>query len=370
MMINFNNYCLLNKFRSNNIVIIIYKHNQLKFLIIFLFTITFLSCSKDRVLDLKQYNKLLVVNCTFNPDSTWELWLSSTLSIGEYSEYFPAINNATIQLYENDSLIGNMTNTSKGYYTLNQLPKLGKTYSVKIHAEGFDDVFAKDSIPKTKGLITEGTVEKILIEKNAPPPYVDNIYKVLPFELTLIDTKIESNFYKIQANIDVTSLDQFPQYFYDEHYIVFPKKYIFTSDKIFEPISWEQNFILYSDVALEDTIYNLSAYYTGFGKSYNNGVDVTKITPQYISSEKLNPFYNGIVGWGIMQAKEGTGEWKLEYSVELQTISESYYKYNKTRLLQQYNRTIPGSEFNNIYSNVVGGKGIFGGYQSHKIILQ
>ena len=37
--------------------------------------------------------------------------------------------------------------------------------------------------------------------------------------------------------------------------------------------------------------------------------------------------------------------------------------------LQQYNSKIPGAEFNNVYSNVKGGKGIFAGFQSHKIKL-
>ncbi len=339
----------------------------------YIFTIFFLSCSKDRVLDLKQEKKLLVVNCTFNPKSTWELWLSSTLSIGEYSEYFPAINNATIQLYENDSLIGNMTNTSKGYYTLNQLPKLGKTYSVKIHAEGFDDVFAKDSIPKIKGLITEGTVEKILTEKNAPPPYVDEIYKILPIQLSLFDSKAETNYYKIQTYITPLDSTQFPQFVIDSNLIPYNLTMVNSEDKRLSSISWEQDFILFEDNTISETNYSIKAFYRGFGRETSNGVDVTKISPYFIDPKRFNKFLNGAGGYGFyggVDPKPDTGEWKLEFSAELQTISETYYRYNKTRLLQQYNRTIPGSEFNNIYSNVVGGKGIFGGYQSHKIILQ
>jgi hypothetical protein len=343
----------------------------MKKLILVILILTFLSCSKDRVLDLKREKKLLVVNCTFNPDSTWELWLSSTISIGEYSEYFPAIDNATIQLFENDSLIGTMLNESNGYYIFNQKPKLGKTYSVKIQAVGYDVVYAKDSLPINKGLILEGLVEKVLTEKKAPPPWVGEIYKILPLKLKLKDSKIENNFYKINAYITPIDPNQFPLYVIEENLKPLTLRSINSENKKVNSISWEQTYLLFDETTFTDSIETIDAFYKDFGREFNGNGDVTKIEPLFCDASKLNPFGNGLgfVTNGL-KPKEGTGEWKLEYSAELQTISESYYKYNKTHLLQQYNRTIPGSEFNNIYSNVVGGKGIFGGYQSHKIILQ
>ena len=165
-----------------------------------LLTCFLFSCTKDRTLNLKSEKKQLIINCTFNPDSTWKLWLSSTISIGEQSDYFPAINNATIQLLENGNVIGNMQNVGNGYYELSSLPNIGKIYSIKISANGFDNVEATDSLPKTKGLLLEGTVEKSLVEKKAPPPWIDFFYKILPVKITLSDSKKEKNFYKIHRN--------------------------------------------------------------------------------------------------------------------------------------------------------------------------
>lgn len=323
-------------------------------------------CTKDRVIKIENEKQLLVVNCTFNPDSTWKLWLSSTVTLGQYSEYFPAVNNAHISLYKNGTVIDTFQQSGDGFYTVNSKPQTGNTYSIQVNASGFDEVNATDSIPMQKGILKEGTISLIPITKKAPPPWVDLLYDVLQVNLHLRDASNEINYYKINAGFYPTDPNQIPPEVISKGLVVSPSTKINTDDKRFSPLSWEQSFILFDDKAFTDSVCNLDAYVEAVSK--RNGKSV--IEPSFIHPSLLNPFYNGILNSSTYSPVSGTGDWKLEFYAELLTISETYYRCNKTRLLQQFNLGIPGAEFNNVYSNIIGGRGIFAAYQRHKIMLK
>lgn len=323
-------------------------------------------CTKDRVIKIENEKQLLVVNCTFNPDSTWKLWLSSTVTLGQYSEFLPAVNNASILLYKNGILIDTFQQNGNGFYSLNSKPDPGFTYSIKAKATGFDEVYATDSIPMNKGLLEDGTISLIPITKKAPPPWVDLLYDVLQVNLQLSDVSGENNYYKIIAGFYPTDVNQIPAEPLSKGLVVYPYTKLATDDKRCSSLSWEQSFILYDDKAFAGSKYNLDAYVESVSK--RNGKSV--IEPSFINPTLLNPFYNGILSYGSYSPVSGTGDWKVEFYAELLTLSETYYRYNKTRLLQQFNLGIPGAEFNNVYTNVIGGRGIFAAYQSHKIILK
>lgn len=327
----------------------------------------FCSCTRDVKVSLPQEANKLVVYCTFNPDSTWKLWLSSTVSIGDYSQQFPAINNAEVVIYENGATIDTLLNSNDGIYTSSSKPQVGNSYSFTANAQGFDGVSGSDSIPLSKGEISRHVLTPNAVPYKTPPPFVGEIWYIQYVKLELTDNITDKNYYQLKASEELTNLNQIPgPPIFDPNWVHFPFKIIATFDERFEPINDQDAVLCYSDKAIDQNVYNLDAYFY-VGADVDDHIDDRA---SFVSDGNFNYFLNGNNGrytTGYFEPVDSTGPlWEKDYYIELKTISESYYKYIRSRMLQSYNRSIPGSEFNNVYSNIKGGKGIFVGYQSEK----
>lgn len=103
-------------------------------LLLFFSILFFVSCEKEVTLNFEHTPKLCL-NCILNPDSiiTAKLALSKKL---DDSDNFISVENATIKLYEEGILFGELTDYRNGHYLLNKKPTKGKRY--KIVAESFD----------------------------------------------------------------------------------------------------------------------------------------------------------------------------------------------------------------------------------------
>jgi hypothetical protein len=108
----------------------------------------------------------LCLNCVLNPDSiiTATLTLSHAL---DNSENFEKVNNASIKLFENDTLKGELISISDGKYLLKQKPGSGKTYSIVAEAPGFEKIAATTTVPE-KPIIkytkdTTGIIENLKV---------------------------------------------------------------------------------------------------------------------------------------------------------------------------------------------------------------
>ena len=323
----------------------------------------FLSCSRDRTIRLPLEQDQLVVYCTFNPDSTWKLWLSSTVSIGGYSQQFPAVNNAEVVIYENGAAFDTLINSADGIYISLKKPTLGNNYSFMAKATGFETVSGKDSIPLEAGSIIQQLLLPTIVPFQPPPPVVGIDYiQHIPLELN--DPTNTQNYYELKLSELLTNPNQLPKKeVVDAGLIHYTFKNIHTADERFEIFNYEDNVICYSDKGLNGGLYSLGAYVV-VGALEDEGL----FNRATFRKPNISYFENA---YGLelysFQPKTGTGDlWEKDFYIELKTISESYYKYTRSRMLQAYNRSIPGSEFNNVYSNIEGGYGIFVGYQSEK----
>lgn len=117
------------------------KH--LKFLTIGV--LLFLSCTKTVILDFETDPKL-TFNCILNPDSLITADLSESRSINSTGEFI-FVEGATIELHENETLLGMMTDMGNGRYFFNYYPKPGQKYRININKAGFPVSFASTTVP-------------------------------------------------------------------------------------------------------------------------------------------------------------------------------------------------------------------------------
>jgi len=104
-----------------------------------------LACSSE--VDLGEWHsppKLTLVGL-ISPDRPISVRLSATVPIIEKT--FPVIENARIQLYENEALIGTMDYVSERNYTINYYPRAGQTYTIVAEADGFPVIKAVEILP-------------------------------------------------------------------------------------------------------------------------------------------------------------------------------------------------------------------------------
>jgi hypothetical protein len=173
------------------------------------FSIVALSaCVKTREITLPQEKDSLVINCLFNPDSSWMVNVSATQPVTNTSIKFALINNATIHLYENQTYVGAFTNAGKGNYTLHSKPKVGKQYKITVSAPGYEAVYAEDSIPASAGTILNAAIhtnETITTTDNSPP-YVS--YEYHPVDMQLKDNALGDNYYRVNIYRALTDTAQ------------------------------------------------------------------------------------------------------------------------------------------------------------------
>jgi len=151
-------------------------------LLLFLVSILF-SCVQDVNLEYDHEPKLCL-NCILNPDSiiTATLTLSHAL---ENSENFEKVNNASIKLFENDTLKGELILISDGKYLLKQKPVSGKTYKIVAEASGHTQIKANTTVPEKPIIVYSKDTTRIIESVNRP---------IMNINVAVMD-KVGNNFY-------------------------------------------------------------------------------------------------------------------------------------------------------------------------------
>src|SRR5690606_3501785 len=81
--------------------------------------------TKDIDLPFPNYDPQIVVVGFLHQDSTILINVSQTLPPGEMAENFSMVNNASIKLFENETLVDTLNLVNDGNYTLDYFPKPG-----------------------------------------------------------------------------------------------------------------------------------------------------------------------------------------------------------------------------------------------------
>jgi len=292
----------------------------MKFFIFILSSIIFLnSCIKEIEIQPTTDNTP-VVNAIFSPDSIIAIHLSLPTEMNAINKR--VINDAVIELYENDSLLFSLICANNdGWYRNYYKPKITKKYTLKFTYNGYK-VNSSTTIPK----ITELTRAEIKLTNRV----TDENHPISRIDVHFFDTSLNNNYYELN-------------FFYKNTLI---RYHSFNNRRITNAILLNENIWDYvpSSYFFSDELFN--------GDSANINIDG---------------------GSGI--DLDGNIIPNINYKVQLESISKEYYLYKKSWARHYFNQQnnehledpltlIFQGEPQNLYSNIINGYGVFGSFSS------
>ncbi len=281
---------------------------------IFILAIFYFLFSCEKEIDIKiDTEPFIVVNSFFTPDSTFKLNISESSTVFDnYNIDF--IDNASVLLYENKNFIGEFTYISYGNYEINHIPASQKEYKIKISSPPDYYCEAVNIIPQKTEILSIDTFTDIT------NPY-DLICKIR-FE----DNQNNRDFYFLEIRtISGSYIIEYP---------------IGNFDTIFHEESINFNYtdnIIENKIGTDDLIYGAI-----FSDERINGKEKEILI--IINKSSIADIPNNAIKF------------------YLKNISEDYYFYAKSygKLLNEKLDIL--AEPVQVYSNISGGFGIFGGY--------
>jgi hypothetical protein len=293
--------------------------------VMFLFT---MSCEKELELKDSDPTREIVVNGVVPANDSIQLQIFRTSGVLTPDTACP-LTNATVSMYVNDIALGQFLHNGHGVYTGdNRKFKPGDNCRIEVQCDGYDAVEAVTTIPYPTTL---GDYE-VTFQKSAdyyydePAPHIS---------ITLHDPADEANYYELEvighswvyeSHYEIVN-DDWTEVVTDSSYFA-TQIYIQSDDPVLtENFSWYGNSIFFDDHLINGKNYKLIFY--------------------------LDPYI----------------EYDTQYDslfVNLKTLSKELYLYRNTYRKQVDANENPFAQPVQVYSNIDGGFGIFGGYSNFR----
>lgn len=279
-----------------------------------------ISCEMVVDVDLPEFEPSIVLNGVISPDTTIMVALTQDKSALDNNWEFRYIKNATIRLFENNLLIGNLSTTNQeGVYVLNYYPQRGKTYRIEAEKSGFETVSSEITIPADTASFN---VTKVIREKDQ---YGDYIIKLT---YTLNDPKIE-NFYEVKV-MTRNGYSKSEYYDYDLDSLIVTPAYYY----------WQEWYYWLEGANLDD--FSDYSDHEKFDDELFNG-----------RQKEFTLYFNEPHFYDISSDT-------TSFRLEVRNLSEAYYRFATTQNLQSMTGDSPFSEPVQVYSNIENGFGIWG----------
>ena len=256
----------------------------------------------------------LVVTSEFSAHSSWHAIVQRTVGFDEVISLPATVEHATVTVAGNDGSLVELKHKGGGFYQSSCCrPETGVTYQLVAEADGFAQARAIDALPVPLGV---EAVRRTRVTREGRP--------VARLEVDMDDDGGIRNFYELS--------------------IVFDPRWYHIGFTILNAELKDQ----LSDYGVGDFIEpDLSVIYVRRALLHDEAFDGTSLTLVL----ETDPF----------SSIEQIGG---PLSVKIRTVSEVYYRYWRTQLLQERSLTDPFAEPVTIHSNVTGGHGVFAGYAS------
>lgn len=266
------------------------------FCIVLLF---FMSCTKEIEIDTHEFERKIVVNSLFTPDKPFEFRFSYTIQPNELLPTFT--DSIHLWLYENQSQVLDTLFLSDTFIS-SFYPKNGCTYSLKVFVQGYDTIFACDTVPSQIS-ITDGSIQLISIDK-----YQTHTCRTT---ISFSDPALQTNFYELffeGAQYDYENKITDPVLLNEGDVSFYPETYFF-SDKLFDGktysmyINRQSFFGTDTKVVLRNISYHYYMYRKYWTRHSYNQVAIDKGIGALIYTGEPQPMYNNIVnGYGVFAA--------------------------------------------------------------------
>ena len=359
----------------------------MKKLHIILYLLIFTSCIKDIDLPFEESDQSLVVNCLFSEDVNWKVILSRVKSYNDSTEnYFGSARVGIIP--ENGDTI-RLTYESNGVYRAESRPIKGINYQLVVNDHG-KILRAKSEIPsavKVSSVKVAGEHSVFYSNANLTD------YEVVPVKLDVTPTDkqnyVRLRFYSLNTNkimyyvvtsktIETLRAKQYPEKFLFDLSALIGKQisgYNIKSEVLYG-IMYKYNIYDYqyeNDVlpAIEkvevgprdETTFLIELIFSNSNWLSNVSRDTYNVLGVINQPKEASLF----VSYYTVMNKNGSTDYTEEYWLEAVTMSEDYYKYQKSYVNQVNNISNPFSSTNEVYTNIDNGVGIFAGYNRQMI---
>ena len=304
------------------------------FLYFFTFSVLFASCDIVVDLDIPEHESVLVVNSILTTDSMINASISH--SVGAFdARSISYVNNATVEVYEDGVLLGEMDEqASLSYdssgeldstyvYNFNQNPVAGKIYSYEIVHPDYEAVRAETTVPASVKLNVNDVT--LLSEED-----YEKHYRV---RFSFNDAP-EDNFYRLRLRYQNEYYDGF-DYFESNDASIISSAGVQSDGATF-----------YGDEALfDDEMFN--------GSEKEISIDFFD--------------YNNFL-WD----EESDDDFETEYTLELSSVSESYYTYIRSLRAHYDNQDqfIFAGEPVQVFTNIENGLGVLGSMSLDTVLLE
>lgn len=302
------------------------------------------ACESVLFIELEESDKLIVLNGAISSDSAFAVQVSRTRHILDNAPLVP-LESAVVTLYENGSELGSLTGGADGIYRSAEIiPVIGAEYRVRVESSGYPTVSATCVIPPAVGI---ASVDTITIEPNEEPSFYDWYYyeSQLQFDLTLHDPPGVDNYYLLNLEADRsytewrdTTVIIIDSLYYGDQWNYYPRDSTYTVGDIFR--FTDRPHITSQDIVVEAI--------TSDGILFSD---------QLIDGKQYS-FRGSIMARSLGSADSSVVDFRLN------SISETYYKYLKSRQKHYDTKDNYLAVPVIVYSNVESGTGFLGGYST------
>lgn len=270
--------------------------------IIIILVILLSSCEKPIVFTEEIKEPKLVINSFFNPDSTWTIYLSHSLTVIDQGELDP-VDNATVKLFENEEFIANLDLAANGKYVSAMKPLENKKYRIEAEAPGYKKVSSISNVPKE-------SIQVLSIDTSRVN-FFDEEY--LKFKIEVNDVGEELHYYGIRL------------FGFNEGYL--------------SPVYFRS----------ADPVLNVGSDYVE-SATFTNELFTNSVTTIELSADVLMYDGSGFIFDRII--------------LVIETFSEEAYLYNRS--YEAYQTAIDDffAQPVQVFSNIENGFGIFGGFRT------
>lgn len=267
------------------------------------------SCTSDVGFHYNVKERKLVLDCVFANNAPISAYISTNSFILDTSVV--RVENALILLYENEQLVDTLRHQENGFYQSACYPKVQTSYRIEVFAEGYEPVYAKDTLPNDHFSAQILSFQKHVTTMEA--------IRMDLLSLRITDSNPGLDFYELELRESTVFSNGHVQY----------ADLFYLSNSAISVKSWEAptvRTILFND------------------ETFNNGTIDMDIFVK--TNEKIPPI------------------------VKLRKVSRQYYAFKTTLYYHHYNKLTNRDDLDEIFkgepvemfSNIESGYGIFAGY--------
>jgi hypothetical protein len=282
----------------------------MKKIFVIIFCFGFFGCQLTVDIDVPFEKAQLTLNSVFSPDSVWKVQLNLNRHVLDKNP-FTTVDDASVSILENEVPIETLVSKGNGMYRSTSKPVVGKTYTIKVATDHYGSVQSTASVPTPVQ-----NLEAVFHELEQREFSLESV-----IDIQFDDQPGERNFYKITALSEGYSVAQH-------------KRIAKTTAPIFlKSVGSENDDLGEQEIIFSDLLFD--------GETHQMSV-------------KAGHLFSNI----------------SNIIISVSAISEEYYNYKQTLQLQSDTRDNPFAQPVNVFNNIQGGFGFFGGFVRSNVSSQ